>query len=203
VALSRATGKRVRRVEDARFLGGHGRFVDDVQLADVLHLALVRSPYPAARIVSIDDASARAYPGVVAVITGAELTGVGDVPAIPLPFARIPPHPALARDRVAAVGVPVVAIVAETASIARDAADLVQVEYEAVPAISSAEAALEPGAPLVHPEMGSNLCFALNKEGGDVEAAFKAADTVVVRVRVDSPRVAKMLLKTTYEREEK
>jgi len=189
----RATGKRVRRVEDPRLLRGLGRYVEDVQPADALHLALVRSPYPAARIVSIDVQAARALPGVVAVATGDDLSGVGDVPVIPLPFAKVPPHPPLARGRVAAVGAPIVAIIAETAETARDAADLVQIEFDPLPAVSSAEAALEADAPLVHPEMGSNVCYTLKREGGDVDQAFQDAE-VAIKLRVDNPRVAPITL---------
>jgi len=191
--VTRATGKPVRRVEDPRFLAGQGRYVEDVEARDVLHLAFARSAYPSARIMGVDVEAARAHPGVLAVVTSDDLDAVGDIPSIPLPFARIPPFPPLARGRVAAVGVPIVAIVAETAAIAHDAADLVQVDYAPEPAVASAEAALEPGAPRVHAELDSNLCYSLTREGGDVERAFKDADTVV-RLRVDSPRVAPVAL---------
>jgi carbon-monoxide dehydrogenase large subunit len=189
MALTRATGKPIRRVEDPRFLAGMGRFVEDVQPQDVVHLAFVRSPYPSARLVSVDVAEARSYPGVLAVATGEDIAGVGDVPTIPLPFAKIPPFPPLAHGRVAMVGAPIVAIVAETAAAARDAADLVNVEYEPQPSVAYAETALEPNAPRVHPELESNLCYTLKKEGGDVDRAFQGAE-VSVSLRVDSPRVA-------------
>jgi aerobic carbon-monoxide dehydrogenase large subunit len=191
--VTRATGKPVRRVEDRRFLAGRGRYVDDVQPSDVVHLAFVRSPYPSARVVSVSVEAARAQPGVLAVVTSEDLEGVGDVPTLPLPFAKIPPYPPLARGRVAAVGVPVVALVAETSAAARDAADLVQVEYDPQPGVASAEAALDAGAPLVHPGLDRNLCYTLTREGGDVDGAFQQADTVV-RLRVDSPRVAPLAL---------
>jgi aerobic carbon-monoxide dehydrogenase large subunit len=191
--VTRATGKPVRRVEDPRFLAGLGRYVEDVQPQAVLHLAFVRSTYPSARLVNVDVEEARTYPGVLAVVTGDDLEGVGDIPSIPLPFAKIPPFPPLARGQVAAVGVPIVAIVAETAAAARDAADLVQVEYAPRPAVSSAEAALEADAPRVHAGFDSNLCYSLTREGGDVDRAFQEADTVV-RLRVDSPRVAPVAL---------
>jgi carbon-monoxide dehydrogenase large subunit len=176
-------------VEDRRFLAGTGRFVEDVQPPDLLHLAFVRSPYASARLVSVDVGEARSHPGIIAVATGEDIIEVGDVPSIPLPFAKIPPFPPLARQRVAMVGAPIVAIVAETAAAARDAADLVQIEYESQPSVSSAETALEPNAPRVHPELESNVCYSLTKEGGDVDRAFQAAD-VRVSLRVDSPRVA-------------
>jgi carbon-monoxide dehydrogenase large subunit len=193
--MMRATGKGVRRVEDPRFLRGQGRYVEDVEAPGMLYLALVRSPYPAARILSIDVESAVALNGVIAVVTGDELTDIGDVPVIPLPFAKVPPHPPLARGRVAAVGVPVVAVIAASSEIARDAADLVQIEFDPEPSVSSAEAALEDGAPLVHPELGSNLCYTLTRAGGDVDRALQDAE-VVVTVRVDNPRVAPITMET-------
>ncbi|HEY0580873.1 MAG TPA: xanthine dehydrogenase family protein molybdopterin-binding subunit, partial [Chloroflexota bacterium] len=179
----------MRRVEDPRFLAGQGQYVEDVQPRDVLYLVFVRSPYPSARIASLDVEAARSSPGVVAVLTSADLGAVGDVPCIPLPFAKVPPFPPLARGYVAAVGTPVVAIVAESSAAAYDAAELVQIEYEPLAAVSYAETALEPGAPKVHPSLDSNLCYTLKKAGGDVERAFQEAD-VTVKLRVDSPRVA-------------
>jgi carbon-monoxide dehydrogenase large subunit len=176
-------------VEDPRFLTGKGNYVEDVHPANALHLAFVRSPYPAARVTSINTEQARAAPGVVAVVTADDVPDLGDVPAIPLPFARVPPHPPLARGRVACVGFPVVAVIGESAEAARDAADLVEVEYEPEASVSSAEAALAPDAPRVHPDLDSNLCYVLKKDGGDPDRAFAEAD-VTVQVRVESPRVA-------------
>jgi carbon-monoxide dehydrogenase large subunit len=176
-------------VEDPRFLAGAGNYVEDVQPANCLHLAFVRSPYSAARISGIDVDAARDAPGVLLVATGADIASLPDVPVIPLPFARVAPHPPLARGRVACVGYPVVAVIAESVEAARDAADLVEVEYEPEPAVSSAEAALAPDAPRVHPELESNLCYALKKDGGEVDRAFEEAE-VTAQVRVDNPRVA-------------
>jgi carbon-monoxide dehydrogenase large subunit len=184
-----ATGKPIRRVEDPRFLAGNGNYVEDVQPRDTLHLVFVRSPYAAADITRLDVAAARSAPGVVLVATGDDIADLPDVPVIPLPFAKVAPHPPLARGRVACVGYPVVAIIALTAEAAQDAADLVEVEYAAQDAVSSAEAALAPDAPRVHPHMDSNLCYVLQKEGGEVDRAFAEADATA-QVRVDSPRVA-------------
>lgn len=186
---ARASGRPYRRVEDPRLLSGRGRYVEDIDLKACLHLAFVRSPYPSATIGAISVDAARAVPGVLRVATAADLDGVGSVPTIPLPFVKIPPYHALARERVAAVGTPVVAIVAESAGAARDAADLVEIEFDPQPAVSSAEQALAVEAPQVHPEVPGNLCYRLAKTSGDVEAAFRDAD-VTVQVRVDSPRVA-------------
>src|SRR5919201_2466764 len=174
-----ATGKPIRRVEDPRLLAGKGCYVEDVQPQDALHLGFARSPYPSARITRLNVEAARAAPGVVALATADDIPEVGDVPTIPLPFVRIPPFPPLARGRVAAVGDPVVAIVAESAGAARDAAALVEIELDPQPAVASAEAALEPNAPRVHPELDSNVCYTLKREGGDVDRAFQEADTVI------------------------
>ncbi len=187
--MARATGKRIRRVEDPRFLTGKGNYVEDVQPEDPLYLAFVRSPYAAARITRLDVAAAKSAPGVVLVATGDDTADLADVPVIPLPFAKIPPHPPLARGRVACVGYPIVAVVAETAADAQDAVDLVEVDYEPEPSVSSAEAALAPDAPRVQPQLDSNLCYVLKKDGGDVDRAFAEAE-VTASVRVDSPRVA-------------
>jgi carbon-monoxide dehydrogenase large subunit len=184
-----ATGKPFRRVEDPRFLAGNGNYVEDVQPRDSLHLAFVRSPYAAASISRLDVSAARSAPGVVVVATGEDIADLPDVPVIPLPFAKVAPHPPLARGRVACVGYPIVAVVAESAEAAQDAADLVEVDYEPVAAVSSAEAALAPDAPRVHPQMDGNLCYVLQKEGGEVDRAFSEADATA-QVRVDSPRVA-------------
>jgi CO/xanthine dehydrogenase Mo-binding subunit len=94
---------------------------------------------------------------VVAVLAGADIRDLPDVPAIPLPFAKVPPYPPLARDRVASLDEPIVAIVAETTAQVRDAAELVEVEYEPLPSVASAEDALRPDAPRVHPELDSNV----------------------------------------------
>jgi carbon-monoxide dehydrogenase large subunit len=166
-----------------------GNYVDDVRPEAALHMAFVRSPYAAARIARLDVAAARNAPGVVLVATGDDTADLADVPVIPLPFAKVAPHPPLARGRVACVGYPVAMVIADTSEAAQDAADLIEVEYEPEASVSSAEAALAPDAPKVHPQLDSNLCYVLKKEGGGVDRAFAEAD-VTVNVRVDSPRVA-------------
>ncbi|MBV9896796.1 MAG: xanthine dehydrogenase family protein [Chloroflexi bacterium] len=191
--MAAAIGKRIRRVEDPRFLTGRGNYVEDVQPKDPLYLAFVRSPYAAARITRLDVAAAKSAPGVVLVATGDDTANLADVPVIPLPFAKVPPHPPLARGRVACVGYPIVAVIAETAAAAQDAADLVEVDYEPEASVASAEAALAADAPKVHPSLDSNLCYVLKKDGGDVDRAFAEAE-VTASVRVDSPRVAPIAL---------
>jgi carbon-monoxide dehydrogenase large subunit len=187
--MTELSGKSIRRVEDARLLTGQGRYVEDVQPAGLLSLVFVRSTYPSARLVRVDVSAARAAEGVVAALTSEDIGALGDVPNIPLPFAKRPPFPPLARGRVAAVGQPIVAVLAESVALARDAADLVEIDYAAQPSVASAEAALAPDAPRVHPELDSNVCFMLPSGGGDVDRAFQDADTVI-SLRVDNPRVA-------------
>src|SRR5689334_15966311 len=124
-------GASMLRREDPALITGAGRYVDDFQPAGTLHLALARSPYPHARITSIDVSAAKAVPGVLRVLTGADLPDHLDIRAPSMvPGMKIPPHPVLARESVHAVGTPVAAVVAETAAIARDAANLVEVEYD-------------------------------------------------------------------------
>jgi aerobic carbon-monoxide dehydrogenase large subunit len=191
--VSGLTGRPIRRVEDGRFLAGRGRFVEDVQPPGVLSLAFARSSYAAARLNRVDVEAARSLPGVVAVLTSQDIGDLSDVPVIPLPFAKVPPHPPLAKGRVASVGEPIVAIVAQSVAEARDAAELVEVDYDPLPSVASAEEALQPGAPRVHPELDSNLCYRLARDGGEPQAAFEQAD-VRVDVRVESPRVAPVAL---------
>jgi aerobic carbon-monoxide dehydrogenase large subunit len=187
-------GQPIRRVEDPRFVSGRGRYVEDVLLPGMLHLAFVRSPYPKARITSIDSSVAQSMPGVVAVVTGEELGDVvGTIPSMRLPFAKSPPHPVLARGRVDSFGEPVVAVAAESAELARDAADAIQVEYEPQDSVVSAEAALAEGAPKVHAELDNNLCYMLKREGGQVDQAFDEADAVA-RFKVVNQRVAPIAL---------
>ncbi|MBV9119117.1 MAG: xanthine dehydrogenase family protein [Chloroflexi bacterium] len=185
----RLLGQSIKRVEDDVLLHGEGEYTDDVNPPGTLHLAIVRSPYPKARILSIETDAAKASSGVVAVITSADLAGIGDVPAMPLPGVKIPPHPPLAKGYVAAPGAPVVAVVAETAAQAADAAELVAVDYEPEESISEPEAAIEAGAPKVFDELDDNICYTVQRGSGDVDAALAAADHVV-RLRIDSPRVA-------------
>ena len=133
-------GRSVRRVEDPVLITGKGCYVDDMQLPGMLHMAFLRSPYPHANILSIHMSAAQAMPGVVAVVTGDDLSERLHVPVMPLvPGMKIPPHPLLARGAVHAVGVPVAAVVAHSRALAQDAANAIAVEYAALPAVVNAE----------------------------------------------------------------
>src|ERR671932_2050660 len=120
-------GQSIRRVEDPRLVSGRGRYVEDVTLPGMLHLAFVRSPYPKARITRLDVSSARQQPGVVAVLTADDLTDVSDIPTMPLPFLKRPPHPMLAPGRVAYFSGGGALVAANSGGIAPGGAGLVEV----------------------------------------------------------------------------
>jgi aerobic carbon-monoxide dehydrogenase large subunit len=187
-------GASVKRVEDATLLAGKGYYVDDIQLPGMLHMALLRSPYAKARITAIDTSAAKAVPGVAAVLKGDDLPAHVDLTAPPIiPGMKVPPHPVLARGVAHAAGTPVAAVVARSRAIAEDAVNRIEVEYEPLAAVSNAEAALAPGAPLAREELDSNVCYTTTRGSGDVEAAFAEADHIV-RLEIASPRQVAMSL---------
>ena len=173
-------GKSVARVEDERFVRGKGNYVDDIVLPGMLHMAILRSPFAHARILSIDTSRAQALEGVVAVVTGALLaehnlawmpTLSGDTQAV------------LATDKVRMQGQEVACVVAESPYVAHDALELIDVDYEPLPAVTSPQQALEAGAPLIRDDKeGQEDNRVYHWESGDLaatDAAFAAADRVV------------------------
>ena len=189
-------GKRVRRQEDPRLITGTALYLDDLKLPGMHHAIVVRSPYGAANIKGIDSKAALATAGVLAVFTGEDVKHLGAVPcAASLPGLRVPHHHLLAQDRVYYVGHPVAVVVATDRYIARDAADLVEVEYEELRAVADPEKALAQGAPAVHPEWPDNVAFTFHQEGGDTERAFRDAE-VTVRQRITSQRLIPTALET-------
>jgi aerobic carbon-monoxide dehydrogenase large subunit len=194
-------GRPLPRFEDRRLVAGRGRFTDDAAFDGQAHAVFIRSPHAHARILSIDTGATRMLPGVVAVFTAGDYAAAGgrgvahianpastyDVTAKAFtgPGLRTPvelPHLPLAGDRVLHVGEPIVMVVAETQAAAHDAAESVVIEYETLPAVTDALAALAPDAPLLHGEAPGNL--ALDAAFGDraaCEAAFAAAHLVVAQ----------------------
>jgi carbon-monoxide dehydrogenase large subunit len=170
-------GQRVKRTEDPRLIKGLAHYVDDIRLPDTLHVAFVRSVYAHARINSVDISDASKAPGVVAIYTGADIAGkVGPVPcASALPELKVPDYRVLAQEKALFVGHPIAAVVATSSYAARDAVDLVMVDYEDLPAVVDVEAAAK-GGPLVHEHFGDNIAYKLTAGEGDIEAALKAAD---------------------------
>ena len=177
-------GQPVRRVEDRRFITGHGVYVDDISRPRQAQVFMLRSPHAHARIAAIDTAAALAASGVIAVLTGEDLVrdGIGDIPCLSAITNRdgsrsvLPPHPAIAHGRVRHVGDTVAVVVAESAAVACDAAELIAVDYESLPAVVDTRHALDPGQPQVWDEAPGNLCF--DWEVGDgpaVERAMTAA----------------------------
>jgi carbon-monoxide dehydrogenase large subunit len=188
-------GQPVERREDFRFLTGRARFTEDLAPAGLLHASIVRSPYPHARIVSVGTGRAGECPGVVAVLTEADFPGE-QLPAIPTDWVppvmtHIPTRYALARDRVRFVGEAVAVVVAETRAQAEDAAELVDVEYEPLPFVVDAEAALGTDAPVLHEDFPGNQAFQwhLGATTEAVDAALAQAE-VVLRLRLENQRVA-------------
>jgi aerobic carbon-monoxide dehydrogenase large subunit len=157
----------VRRVEDPRLLKGNGAYTDDISLPGAAHGIVLRSPHAAARITRLDATAARAVPGVLAIYTIAELAadGIGDLPCLVALKNRdgstqaLPRRPVLADGAVRHVGEPVAFIVAETTQAGRDAAELVEVEYDILPSITDLATAGDAGAAQVWPEAPSNRCF--------------------------------------------
>lgn len=176
-------GKSVKRVEDKRFITGHGNYTDDMILPRQTFASFVRSPYAHARIVNVDITAAKAMPGVVAVYTGADVAVVNGVPCgWQVNFKngdlmKEPKHPLLVADRARHVGDPVALVVAETIEQAVDAADAVMVDYEELPAIVDASKAVLPGAPLVHDDVPNNTCYdwTLGNPIAEVDAAMAAS----------------------------
>ncbi len=194
-------GKPMRRIEDARLLSGQGRFTDDVSLPRQAHAAFTRSPHAHARIVRIDTSAARAAPGVVAVYTGADIVAAG---IGPVPFTQmhkrpggadmtVPPRNALTAEEARFVGDAVAMVIAETREQARDAADLVEVEWEALPANADLPSAARADAP-VHwapafvPEYGNIAAIYRMGDKAAADAAFALA-AHVVKLKVVNQRV--------------
>jgi carbon-monoxide dehydrogenase large subunit len=179
--ISKTVGARIKRREDPTLVRGLGQYVGDVRLPGTLHVAILRSPYAHARLKNIDVAAARRHPGAVAVVTGAELRDqIGTIPTTAdNPTLRIPKHYVLAIDKVCYVGEGIAAVVAENRYTARDALDLIQVDYEPLPTVTDAEKALTPDSPVLHSEWPDNTAFHWEQAQGDLDSAFKQADTVV------------------------
>jgi aerobic carbon-monoxide dehydrogenase large subunit len=177
-------GRPLKRVEDPRLIRGIATYVDDIRLPGLLHVAFVRSTYAHARITGISVDAARSAPGVVGVFTGADVNqACGVVPcASEMPDLKNPQHRVLAGDRVYFVGHPVAVVVARDPYLARDAAMLVDVDYDPLPVITDPEQAIQPGSPLTHPHLGTNVAFTWSMATGDdaeLDRLFASADRIV------------------------
>jgi aerobic carbon-monoxide dehydrogenase large subunit len=193
-------GLPIKRGEDPRLVSGSGAYLEDLVLPGLACVVFVRSPYGHARIGRIDLSAARSAPGVLLVLAGTDLDAViprpllGDWP--PFEGENRPPNPLLARDKVRFVGDPVAAVVAETRGQANDAVDLIEIDYEPLPAVSDPEAALALDAPLLYEQFGTNLAHRFTRTGGDAAAAFARSDVQIVKGRFISPRVLPVPMET-------
>jgi 2-furoyl-CoA dehydrogenase large subunit len=187
-------GASVPRKEDEALLTGRARFIDDLSpLPGLRFAAILRSPHPHARIVRVDAARARALPGVWDVVTGSDVAAlVGPVPSVVK--APVPYYP-IAIDRVRYVGEPVAIVVADTRYLAEDACDLIEVEYDALPAAADLQSATADNAPLVHDKAGSNVVSRRTFRYGDPEAAFACAARIF-ELSYSYPRYASTPMET-------
>ena len=193
IAAERYTGASIKRSEDPRILTGRGRYVDDLKLPGMLHAAFVRSPLAHGRVLSVDATVARELPGVVLVLTGADLEAM-TVPGQDPLFAMMgaggpmPEYSLLATDKVRFVGDPVAIVVAESRYLAEDGCDLVEVDYEDLPPVASASFALDAASPPLFANLGDNIIGPHKRsEFGDVAGTFAAADRVA-EFRIDVHR---------------
>jgi carbon-monoxide dehydrogenase large subunit len=191
-------GSGIRRREDPRLITGASTYTDDVKLPGLTHAVILRSPYAHATVRRIDVSAARAAPGVLAVFTGADV----NPHVVPVPCAwnppncnlKTPPHPLLASETVRYVGDGVAMVVAETRAQARDAVDLIDVDYDVLKAEIDPERAVRAGAPQFHADVPNNLAFTWECGGGDTDQAFRDAE-----VTVDLRIVQQRLLPTAME----
>jgi aerobic carbon-monoxide dehydrogenase large subunit len=176
-------GKPVPRKEDAKLLTGQSRFIDDMQVTGMVWASIVRSPYAHAKINRVDVTAARESEGVVAAFSGADLADdwAATLPCVWLVTedTKQPMHRPLATDKVRYQGDGVAVVIAESRAQAKDAAELVEVDYEELPAVIDPEAALADDAPILHDDLGTNHCFTWKLEGGDVEGVFGSAPVTV------------------------
>jgi carbon-monoxide dehydrogenase large subunit len=190
--MSVVFGSGIRRREDPRLVTGTASYTDDISIPGTVYAAILRSPHAHARIVNVDTRNARTAPGVVAVFTGSDTdAGLKPVPClwlIPGSDIKVAPYKVLATETVRYVGDAVAVVVADTSYQARDALELIEVEYEPLPVVVDPEKAARTGAPQLHTQAPGNQAFHWVVSGGDVDAAFASAE-VVVRERIVQQRL--------------
>jgi len=187
--IPKFVGERIKRREDPRLVTGTGTYVDDLRLPGMLCAVILRSPYAHAKIKSIDLARARALPGVVCVLSGADLKDkIGSLPCV-APADHVPFHPVLAQGKVRFVGEGVAVAVAASPYVAQDALDLIEVDYEPLDAVVDPEKALAPDAPILHEEFATNSVTLASVPNPAVDDAMRRADKIV-KFRVYNQRLA-------------
>jgi len=193
--IPKTIGTRVKRREDPRLITGQATYVDDLRTPGMLHVSILRSMYAHAKIGAIDASKARELPGVVAVVTAQDVKDkITTVPCpSEIPGLKIPNQPVLAEGKVRFVGEPVAAVVATSRYVARDAIDLIEVDYDPLDAAVDVEKSAESGAPAVHDEFGDNIAYRMPVANPAVDEAFKQADKVV-KIRIEQQRVIPMAM---------
>ena len=196
-AASRYIGQPLKRREDFRLLTGKGRYVDDIKLPGMLYMAILRSPHAHANIRSVDLTAARAAPGVRLALSGQDLDGkLGPiVPNWVLPGSKVPYRSVVAIDRVRFVGECVALVVAETLAQAYDAVNLIDVDYETLPAVTDEVAAIREGAPQLHDNVPGNITTIYKVRGGDYAKAAREADEII-KLRVVNNRLIPTCMET-------
>ncbi|MDR5682875.1 MAG: xanthine dehydrogenase family protein molybdopterin-binding subunit [Armatimonadota bacterium] len=199
MAVTQVFGARVRRREDPRLVTGTASYTDDLTLPDLCYAVFVRSPHAHARIRRVDTARAASVPGVVSILTGADIEGkVNPIPCawlVPNADLKTPAHPAIAKDRVRYVGDPVAVVVAQTRAAAYDAAALVEVDYEPLPPVVDLEEALA-GKVLVHDDVPNNTALRWAVNGGDYDAAVGQPEVRTLRQRLVNQRLIPNAMET-------
>ena len=200
MAITQMIGAHIQRREDPRLITGHGSYIDDMRLTGMLHMSVVRSPFPHARIRSIDITDAAKAPGVHAVYTARDFKAhiAGGIPAAPafIPDKKqVPTHYPIAETEVCYQGEPVAVVLADDRYLADDAAQLVSVDYDPLPAVMDLEKALEAGSPTAHEGAPDNVAWDTILPGGDIDAAMAEAD-IKLSLRVTQQRLAPTAMET-------
>ena len=199
---TRIFGSGIRRREDPRLITGSATYTDDITLPGMVHAAMLRSTHAHAKITKIDTAEAVAAPGVLAVYTGADIDGaLQPVPCawlLPDSNLKVAAYPCIAKEVVRYTGDIVAVVVADDRYQAYDALDLIEVDYEPLPAVIDPEAAAKPDAPQLHPDIEGNQAFHWVVSGGDVDAAFKEAEAtgVILKERIIHQRLIPNAMET-------
>jgi len=203
MGIAAMLGSPIKRREDPRLITGQATYVDDIKLHGMLHMSVLRSPYGHARINSINTDAARNHPGVVAVYLAADLKGaVGNI-AIAVPLGHIAEgmgtRGPLAEGKVRFYGDPVAVVIADDRYTARDARDLIEIDYEPLPAAIDVEKAMLPGAPILYEEFGTNVAFGMHPPTDEIDKVFAQTEAdggVVVKARLMNQRLAPAAMET-------
>jgi carbon-monoxide dehydrogenase large subunit len=203
MGIAAMLGAPIKRREDPRLITGQATYVDDIKLTGMLHMAVLRSPYGHARIVSINTEPALQHPGVRAVYTAADLKGkVGNV-AIAVPIGHITNgmgcRGPLAEGKVRFYGDPVAVVIADDPYTARDVLDLIEIDYEPLPVAIDVEKAMQPDAPVLYEEFGTNIAYGIHPSSEEIDKVFaqtQADGGVIVKTRLINQRLAPVSLET-------